>query len=95
MAHHRHALLDDGSLKTFVAYLAGSAGQSTGDMAFDDRTTMATGTGQLDLGRRAFAVQARLIEEVENLLSTGRGIERLEGLGNAHGQQASCMEGLP
>ena len=56
---------------------------------------MATGTGQLDLGRRAFAVQARLIEQGKNLLSTGSGIERLYGLGNAHGHQASCMEGLP
>ncbi len=49
VGHHRHAHLDDGALKTFVAHLARSTRHQRRDVTFDDRTAVATGTGQVDL----------------------------------------------
>jgi hypothetical protein len=94
MAHHRHALWDAGSLTTFGAHLAGSACQDTRERACDDGTTRATGTGHMDLARRALTMQARRLEASETRLRTWGGRHRLAGLGQTHGPQVSRMEVL-
>ena len=56
MRHHRHALLEHSACKAFVTHVARTACEHTGDVAFDHRTALATGTGQMHVMRRAHAV---------------------------------------
>ena len=63
-------------------------------MAFHDRTAVATGTGQLHLVRRAFAVQAGSIEIVQDRLRCGLWVDRLDRLGNAERENPSRMQCL-
>jgi hypothetical protein len=94
MGHHRHALLDHSALKTFITHVSCTPCEETGDMAFDHRTTRAAGTGQMHLVRGSLAVEAGLIQDVQDVLGAGVGLGRLDGLGNAHGQNATLMESL-
>ncbi len=92
MDHHGHAQVHHSTRKTFVAYLAGTACEQTGDRAFHHRATRAAGTGQVSLVRGALAVQARLREDVVDFLRTGMGLDGLDGLGDANRQYSSRME---
>ena len=56
---------------------------------------MAPGTGEMPVRRGAFAVEARLIEDVQDLLGPGMDLDRLDWLGDTHGQHTARMEGLP
>ncbi len=51
VGHHRHAHLDDGALKTFVAHVARSTRHQRRYVTFNDRAAVATGTGQVHLMR--------------------------------------------
>jgi hypothetical protein len=95
MAQHGHALLQHSALKTFVTHVACTARQHTGDVAFHHGTTMATGAGARHWRRGALAVSARLIEELPDLLGTRMDRDRLDCLGDTHGENTARMEGLP
>ena len=45
MSHHRHALLEYSAFNAFITYVARTACEQTGDVAFHHWTTIATGTG--------------------------------------------------
>lgn len=94
MAHHRHALLNHGAVKTFVTNLAGAASQQAGDMAFDNRTTIARGTGSLHLIRRSLAIEGCLIENVQDFLGTGVGRNGLHGFRHANREHLALMQRL-
>ena len=63
-------------------------------MTFDDRTTVATGTGELHLIRRSLAMQVRLIEDVADLLGTRVGLDGLHCFRNADAEDMTLMQGL-
>ena len=81
-------------MRPFVAHLPGTTGEHTGNVACHDRTAIATGTGQLYLVRRAFAVQARGIEIVEDRLRCGVRMDRLDCLGDTKRENPSRMQRL-
>ncbi len=45
VSHHGHALLNNRAFKTFITHLARTTREQTGDVTFDDRTTVTTYTG--------------------------------------------------
>src|SRR5262247_483988 len=49
----------------------------------------------MDLIRGACAVSAGLSEDIEDVLGTRIGLDRLDRFGDTHGQNAAGMEGLP
>jgi hypothetical protein len=81
-------------MRPFVTHLPGTAREHTGNVAFHHRTAVATGTGQLRLVRRAFAVQARGIEIVEDRLWRGVRVDRLDRLRDPERQNPSRMQRL-
>ena len=95
MGHDDPPLLEHSALKPFVTHVAGTACQQTGDVAFHHGTAITTGAGKMHLIRGAFAVSAGLSEDVKDVLGAGSGLDRLDGLGDPHGQNAACMKGLP
>ena len=95
MGQHRHALLQHRALQPLVPHVACTACQHTGDVAFHHGTTRATGTGEMHLIRGAFAVSTSLSEDIEDVLGTGIGLDRLNCFGDPYRQNAACMEGLP
>src|SRR6266508_2480048 len=82
-SHHRHVELDGCAMRPFVAQLPGTAGKQTGNVAFHYGATVATGTGQLPLVRRAFAMQARRKQSVADLVGCGLWVNGLDRLGDA------------
>ena len=64
-------------------------------MTFDDWTTIACRTGQLDLIGGALTIQACLVEDVEDLLGTGMDRDGCDRLGNAHREDAAGVQCLP
>ena len=92
MSHHRHALWPHGASMTFVTPLAGAPGQEAGEGTFHHRTARATGTGPLPVVRSPLPGEARLVEEVADLLSPGMWGNGLDALGAAHGEHAARME---
>ena len=63
-------------------------------MTLHDGAAVATGTGQLHLIRRAFAVQARRIEIVEDRLGRGLRVDRLDWLGDTEREHPSRLQRL-
>ena len=80
MGHDRHTELHRGPVRPFITNLSGAAREQTGNVAFYDWATIATGAGQLHLVRRPSTVQPGCIEHRENLLGAemrGDGRDRL------------------
>jgi hypothetical protein len=95
MGHPGHPLLEHSALKPFVPHVARPACQQAGDVAFHHGATRATGTGEVPLIRGAFAGSAGRREDMEDVLGTGIGLDRLDCFGAPHRQNAAGMEGLP
>jgi hypothetical protein len=95
VGHLRHALLHHGALWPFVAHLASTATEDTGDVTVHHRAAGATGTGQRHLGRGPLTVQARLVQPVQNLFGAGLRVERLDRLWDADAANAARLERLP
>ncbi len=92
VCHDRHAHLDDSACQTFVAQLPRSAGHQRGDVTFDDRPAVPTDTGQVDLMRGAYTLQACGVEDVPDLLLARRRIDGRDSRRNPHGENPSPMK---
>ena len=74
--HDGHPLLDDRAAMAFVGEAPCSPTQQTGNDAFDHRSAISTGVGEVHLGWGRFAGQARFVQDPEELVrrwATGAG----------------------
>lgn len=91
---HRHAQLHHGALRPFVANLARTTCEQSGDVTFHHGAAVATGTGQLHLVRRTLPVQARLVEQVQNLFGVRLRVDGVHRLGDTDTENPSIMKRL-
>ena len=78
----------------FIGEVPCSAVQQTGNDAFDDRPTVATGIGEVHLGRGPDVVQIRLVQAPEDLLRRGRRGQWLNCPGNPHRENPPLVQRL-
>jgi hypothetical protein len=82
------------TVPALVAHPSGPPVQQTGNDTFDYRATVPSGAGQLHLTGSPFAGQPRRGERLLDRLGRGRGGERLDGVRDAHRENAAGVEGL-
>jgi len=94
MRHHRHALLQHSAWMAFVTYVARTATEQTGEVAFHHRTAIATGAGQQHLVRSPLTVYARLVEDGEDFIGARSLVRGFDRLGDPHRENPSRMQCL-
>ena len=95
MRHDRHPGLDDRTAMAFVAETPGSTTQQTGHEAFDHRSAVPTGVGAVHLGRGAYVVQVRFVQDPKDVLRGRRQGEGSDGFRDAYGENPPRMQCLP
>ena len=92
--HDGHPCLYNRTVMAFVAEAPCSTAQKTGHDAFNDWSAVPTGAGEVHLGRGPYAMQARLVQDPEDLLWGGRRGEGLDRLWDPDGENPPLMQRL-
>ena len=76
-----------------IAQLTCATAQQRGNVALDDRATIATSTGQFNLMSGALIPQSRLGQDCLDGLRIGSWIDRFDAAGDTDGENTSLVEG--
>jgi hypothetical protein len=82
--HDSHPRVNDGAAMAFVREARGSTVQQAGHDVFDHRSAVPTGASEVHLGRGAYAVQARLVQDPENVLRCWQRGAGIDGFRDPH-----------
>jgi hypothetical protein len=94
VGHDRHARLYHRAAMAFVAEAPRSTVQQTSHDAFNDWSAGPTRAGEVHWGRGPCAMQARLIQDPEDILRGGRRGEGIDRLRDPHGENPPLMQRL-
>jgi hypothetical protein len=92
--HDGHPHLHDGAAMAFVREVCGATAQQAGNDAFDHRSAVPTGAGEIYLGRRPYAVQLCLVQDSEDILCRERRGEGIDGFRDPHGENPLYVQRL-
>src|SRR5215510_15885510 len=92
--HDGHPRLHNGAVMAFVREVCGATAPQAGNDAFDHRSAVPTGAGEIYLGRRPYAVQLGLVQDSEDIVRRGRRGEGIDGFRDPHGENPLCVQRL-